>query len=210
RSPRGPRHRPRRPRPRRGPPRRRPSPRRASRSTGSSSSASARRRVSAASRSRWPGSSSSSIRSSTGSSRPRCASCSAPRSSSPVFAALGRSAGFLAPRLLSTGTDRPIGVFGYVLLLDTGLLYLARRRRWPVLALLSLAGTVFYQALWIGTRMGPDRLLLGLAILGAFALLFAVAPRLAGGEETDLEWLIAQAGGVLVPLAFVLYFASRT
>src|SRR5213076_2244556 len=132
------------------------------------------------------------------------------RHTSQVIASLGLVGGFLTPLLLSTGTDRPIGLFGYVLLLDTGLLYLARRRRWPALALLSLAGTVFYQALWIGTRMGPDRLLLGLAILGAFALLFAVAPRLAGGEEADLEWLIAQAGGVLVPFAFVLYFASST
>src|SRR5207247_8444683 len=132
------------------------------------------------------------------------------RHTSQVIASLGLVGGFLTPLLLSTGADRPIGLFGYVLLLATGLLYLARKRRWPVLALLSLAGTVFYQAFWIGTRMGPDRLLLGLAILGAFALLFAVAPRLAGGEETDLEWLIAQAGGVLVPFAFVLYFASRT
>src|SRR5213083_910791 len=132
------------------------------------------------------------------------------RHSSQVIASLGLIGGFLPPLLLSTGADRPIGLFGYVLLLDTGLLYLARQRRWPVLALLSLAGTVFYQALWIGTRMGPDRLLLGLAILGAFALLFAVAPRLGGGEEADLEWLIAQAGGVLVPFAFVLYFASST
>src|SRR5438132_2817742 len=131
------------------------------------------------------------------------------RHTSQVIASLGLVGGFLTPLLLSTGTDRPIGLFGYVLLLDTGLLYLARRRRWPALALLSLAGTVFYQALWIGTRMGPDRLLLGLAILGAFALLFAVAPRL-GGEEADLEWLIAQAGGVLVPFAFVLYFTSST
>src|SRR5881396_1494338 len=132
------------------------------------------------------------------------------RHTSQVIASLGLVGGFLTPLLLSTGADRPIGLFGYVLLLDTGLLYLARQRRWPVLALLSLAGTVFYQAFWIGTRMGPDRLLLGLAILGAFALLFAVAPRLAGGEEADLEWLIAQAGGVLVPFAFVLYFASST
>src|SRR5216110_444290 len=132
------------------------------------------------------------------------------RHTSQVIASLGLVGGFLTPLLLSTGADRPIGLFGYVLLLDTGLLYLARQRRWPALALLSLAGTVFYQALWIGTRMGPDRLLLGLAILGAFALLFAVAPRLAGGEEADLEWLIAQAGGVLVPFAFVLYFASST
>src|SRR5438876_8936297 len=130
------------------------------------------------------------------------------RHTSQVIASLGLVGGFLTPLLLSTGADRPIGLFGYVLLLDTGLLYLARQRRWPVLALLSLAGTVFYQALWIGTRMGPDRLLLGLAILGAFAVLFAAAPRLAGGEEVDLEWLVAQAGGVLVPFAFVLYFAS--
>src|SRR5437899_4305885 len=129
------------------------------------------------------------------------------RHTSQVIASLGLVGGFLPPLLLSTGADRPIGLFGYVLLLDTGLLYLARQRRWPVLALLSLAGTVFYQALWIGTRMGPDRLLLGLAILGAFAFLFAAAPRLAGGEEADLE-LVAQAGGVLVPFAFVLYFAS--
>src|SRR5437867_3540374 len=99
------------------------------------------------------------------------------RHTSQVIASLGLIGGFLTPLLLSTGTDRPIGLFGYVLLLDTGLLYLARRRRWPVLALLSLAGTVFYQALWIWTRMGPDRLLLGLAILGAFAFLFAAAPR---------------------------------
>jgi uncharacterized membrane protein len=132
------------------------------------------------------------------------------RHSSQVIATLGLIGGFLTPLLLSTGADRPIGLFGYVLLLDTGLLYLARQRRWPVLALLSLAGTVFYQALWIGTRMGPDRLLLGLAILGAFALLFAVAPRLAGGEEADVEWLVAQAAGVLVPFAFMLYFASST
>src|SRR5438445_782864 len=132
------------------------------------------------------------------------------RHASQVIASLGLIGGFLTPLLLSTGADRPIGLFGYVLLLDTGLLYLARQRRWPVLALLSLAGTLFYQALWIGTRMGPDRLLLGLAILGAFAFLFAAAPRLAGGEEADLEWLVAQAGGVLVPFAFVLYFASST
>src|SRR6266436_770201 len=132
------------------------------------------------------------------------------RHASQVIASLGLIGGFLTPLLLSTGADRPIGLFGYVLLLDTGLLYLARKRRWPVLALLSLAGTLFYQALWIGTRMGPDRLLLGLAILGAFAFLFAAAPRLAGGEEADLEWLVAQAGGVLVPFAFVLYFASST
>src|SRR5439155_1042423 len=54
------------------------------------------------------------------------------RHGSQVIASLGLVGGFLTPLLLSTGTDRPIGLFGYVLLLDTGLLYLARQRRWPV------------------------------------------------------------------------------
>src|SRR5206468_11134347 len=122
------------------------------------------------------------------------------RHGSQVIASLGLVGGFLTPLLLSTGADRPIGLFGYVLLLDTGLLYLARQRRWPVLALLSLAGTVFYQALWLGTRMGLDRLLLALAMPGGFLLLFAVAPRLAGGEGADLDCLLAQAGRVLLAL----------
>src|SRR2546430_14020820 len=56
--------------------------------------------------------------------------------------------------------------------------------------------------------MAPACLLPGRAILGGCAFVFAAAPRLAGGGEADLEWLVAQAGGVLVPFAFVLYFAS--
>ena len=33
------------------------------------------------------------------------------------------------------------GLFGYLLLLDVALLYVAQRREWPVLAVLALAGT---------------------------------------------------------------------
>src|SRR5213078_5079035 len=43
------------------------------------------------------------------------------RHTSQVIASLGLVGGFLTPLLLSTGADRPIGLFGYVLLLDTGL-----------------------------------------------------------------------------------------
>ena len=63
-----------------------------------------------------------------------------------VIAVLGLAGGFATPLLLSTGTDNPIGLFGYILVLDTGLLFLAQRRRWPLLGLLGLLATVFYQA----------------------------------------------------------------
>jgi hypothetical protein len=125
-----------------------------------------------------------------------------------VVALLGLVGGFLTPLMLAADTDRPIGLFSYVLLLDGGLLYLARRRAWPLLSLLSLGATFLYQAVWIMTRMGPDRLLLGLGILAVFAVVFAVAGGLVP-EEQKGQWPISRAGAVLLPFAFAVYFAGN-
>jgi uncharacterized membrane protein len=126
-----------------------------------------------------------------------------------VTALLGLVGGFATPLLLASGADRPIGLFAYILLLDVGVLYLARERRWPLLATIALAGTLFFQVLWITTRMGTDRLVLGLGILAAFAALFAVAPRGVPAEDRE-QWLAAQAAAVLTPFGFVIYFAFST
>ena len=88
------------------------------------------------------------------------------RHDSLVVALIGLIGGFATPLMVSSGADRPIGLFAYVLLLDVGMLYLARQRRWPLLAVLSLAGTLLYEGMWVTLRMGPDRLFLGLVILG--------------------------------------------
>lgn len=134
------------------------------------------------------------------------------RHQSLVIAVLGLVGGFLTPIFASRGSDNPIGLFGYLLLLDVAVLFLARRRGWPFLALLALAGTGAYQALWIGGRMGPDRVLLGLGIVALFALVFAAgSPR---GEERDgpapgRTWFWTQAASVLLPFAFALHFAAN-
>lgn len=130
------------------------------------------------------------------------------RRDSRLVAVLGLAGGFATPLLLSSGEDRPIGLFGYVLLLDVGLLAVGRRRRWPWLGLLGLGGTALLQLLWIGWRMGPDRLLLGLAILAVFAVLFA-ATGFAMPEDDRKTWRIPQAGALLIPFAFAFYFAAR-
>ncbi|HUD72661.1 MAG TPA: DUF2339 domain-containing protein [Dongiaceae bacterium] len=134
------------------------------------------------------------------------------RHASLLIAVLGLAGGFATPLLLSSGADRPIGLFGYVLMLDLGMLFVGARRRWPSLGLLCLLGTTLMQALWIGARMGPDRLALGLVILGLFALLFVLAgQRLAPGAaqgEARL-WARNQMAGILLPFAFALYFAGR-
>jgi uncharacterized membrane protein len=130
------------------------------------------------------------------------------RHASQLVAVLGLIGGFATPLMLRSESDHPIGLFGYVLLLDLGLLAVGRRNRWPWLSLLGLGGTLLIQAVWVGFRMGPDRLYLGLLILGTFAILFTAAGFSASGENREVARL-NQAGGLLLPFAFAVYFASR-
>src|SRR5467141_5394566 len=68
-----------------------------------------------------------------------------------VVAVLGIAGGFLTPILLSTGQDRPLGLFVYIALLDIGLLGLAQRKGWNVLPTLGAIGTALMQIAWVGT-----------------------------------------------------------
>jgi uncharacterized membrane protein len=131
------------------------------------------------------------------------------RHGSLLVAVLGLVGGFATPLLLSSGADRPIGLFGYVLLLDLGLLAVGHKRQWPSLGVLSLLGTVVLQGLWIVMRMGPARLFLGLVILTVFALLFVLAGRLAGGRKPRGSWIWSQVGAIAFPFLFAFYFATR-
>ncbi|MGH9869529.1 MAG: DUF2339 domain-containing protein [Candidatus Polarisedimenticolia bacterium] len=132
------------------------------------------------------------------------------RHGSLLVAVFGLVGGFATPLLLSSDADRPFGFFGYVLLLDLGLLAVGRKRRWPSLGVLSLLGTCLMQALWIVNRMGPERLFLALAILVVFALLFVVAGRFAGRDAPQRGWTGTQVGAILFPFLFALYFAGQT
>lgn len=128
------------------------------------------------------------------------------RHNSRVIATLGFVGGFAAPLLLSTGSDNPVGLFGWLLVLDVAFVYLARERDWSWLASLGLLATLGYQASWIVFSMGTDRFGLGLGILLAFAAVFAVAG--AGlPPERRAMWARTQAAALLVPGFFGLYFA---
>ncbi|WP_236606535.1 DUF2339 domain-containing protein [Sandaracinus amylolyticus] len=137
-----------------------------------------------------------------------CVVLSARRSSLPI-ALLGLSGGFLTPLALSTGADRPIPLFAYLLVLDAGLLVLAYRKRWPGLALLSFVATALYQLLWVFASMGDATVLVGVAIVVAFAALFvlAPAPRREGDATSDGWTVLLRAGAVLHPFLLVLAFA---
>jgi uncharacterized membrane protein len=137
-----------------------------------------------------------------------------------VVALLGLAGGFATPLLLDAGPDRPLGLFGYLLVLNLGLLTLARGRGWPLLAPLGLLATLAYQALWILGGMSAGELWLALGVLALFAALFALSGRLLGlpraaagdGEEaaSSAEGAVwTTAAGVLTPFLFALYLAAR-
>ena len=67
-----------------------------------------------------------------------------------VVAILGMLGGFLTPVLLSTGQDNPLGLFGYIAILDVGLIVVALNRRWHFLTALAALGTAFMQIGWVG------------------------------------------------------------
>lgn len=139
------------------------------------------------------------------------------RRASLVVAALGLVGGFATPLLVGAETDSPLGLFGYLLVLNLGLLVLARQRRWPVLPPLSLLATLFYEVLWISSGMEPGELLLALGILVVFTALFVAAglrpPAGAPGKErAGLPlglWRGTRVAALLLPFVFGLYFASR-
>jgi len=98
-----------------------------------------------------------------------------------VVAVLGIAGGFLTPVLLSTGEDNPLGLFGYIALLDIGLLAVAQRQRWNVLPILGAIGTALMQFAWVAAFFVPEKYFAGnkvlvfMAVFAGFEALFLAA-----------------------------------
>jgi uncharacterized membrane protein len=137
------------------------------------------------------------------------------RRESLFIAVLGLLGGFATPALLSTGENRPIGLFGYLLLLNIGLAWVAYRQRWPVLTALTLVATTIYQWGWVFKFLGRSDLTLAMGIFLAFpivgfaGLLLSRRPTLDDDDSMENEVFERTAlAAALVPLAFVVYLAA--
>lgn len=111
-----------------------------------------------------------------------------------VIAILGILGGFLTPVLINTGQDNPLGLFGYIALLDAGLIAVALHRRWLYLVPLGALGTVAMQIGWAGKffETNPSSQA-GVAVVVclAFAALFLGATIFARRRERsapELTW----------------------
>ncbi|HEX3578796.1 MAG TPA: DUF2339 domain-containing protein [Thermoanaerobaculia bacterium] len=131
------------------------------------------------------------------------------RRDSVFIALLGLVGGFATPALLSTGENKPVALFSYLLLLNVGLLFVAIQRRWPLLTALSVVFTVIYEWSWIGKYFTAAQLPLAVAI---FVLLAAAAAaslwmrRRADEAQRRFDFAAISSAGL--PLLFAIYVAA--
>src|SRR5207249_4648408 len=127
-----------------------------------------------------------------------------------VVAVLGLLGGFLTPPLLSSGVDKPLELFGYLALLDIGLLAIASRKDWNHLALLAAGATVIMQIGWVLRFFEPEKIYTAMSIFFGFTVVFVGAFALAQRIGKAGNWLSASA--LLMPavaLGFVFYVLAH-
>ena len=136
------------------------------------------------------------------------------RRESLFIAVLGLLGGFATPALLSTGENRPIPLFAYLLLLNVGLAWVAYRRGWTILSVLTLGLTTLYQWGWVAKFLSTSDVPLALGIFIVFPVvgfaMFAAARMRAtvADDDTGRVFELTALASAAIPLLFVLYLAS--
>jgi uncharacterized membrane protein len=90
------------------------------------------------------------------------------------IAVLGLIGGFLTPLLLSTGVDNEVGLFGYIALLDVGVLALAYSKQWRSLNYSAFVATVLMIAAWMFEWYAQEKLWTTIFFLTLFFMIFAL------------------------------------
>ncbi len=130
------------------------------------------------------------------------------RRDSIFIALLGMLGGFSTPALLSTGENRPIGLFSYLLLLNAGLAWVAYKKRWPLLTIGSVLFSVIYQWAWVAKFLDVAQLPLAAAIFLVFGGAAAAVLWMRRSDEQQKIFDAAGKIGVAMPVVFALFTAA--
>jgi uncharacterized membrane protein len=104
-----------------------------------------------------------------------------------ILAAFALVGGFATPLLLSTGQNREVALFTYVVLLDAGALALVILKPWRRLLLLSYSGTLLLYIGWYASFYDVSQVRMTVGFATLFFAIFAVAPLLA--RPAQKGWL---------------------
>ncbi|KAF1023795.1 MAG: hypothetical protein GAK30_00161 [Paracidovorax wautersii] len=121
------------------------------------------------------------------------------RQSAQVLAVVAALGGFAAPVLASTGSNQPLGLFGYLLVINLGIALIAWFRAWRLLNLIGFVATFALASGWARQYYEPGQfavaqtfLLIFFLLFTAIGLLFARCT-LADAPEADSAPLAARA-----------------
>ncbi|MFB3896914.1 MAG: DUF2339 domain-containing protein [bacterium] len=107
---------------------------------------------------------------------------------------LGILGGFLTPIMLSTGENRPITLFAYILLLDTGIIAVEYFKKWRSLGLASLVCTILMYIAWHEKFYTHDQMGLAFIITTIFFLFYTLYTLLfsskQGADSTDVYIIV--------------------
>jgi uncharacterized membrane protein len=93
-----------------------------------------------------------------------------------ILAVFALTGGFSTPALLSTGQNKELQLFSYLVLLDLATLAVLAIKPWRRLLLLSYLGTVLLYGGWYSTFYDRTQLRLTLGFATLFFAIFAIAP----------------------------------
>lgn len=125
----------------------------------------------------------------------------ATRRASQTLALFGVCGGFATPLVLSLGAEGPVGVIAYLLLLQAGVQFVARERRWEAAAAVGAIAAPLVFAVWIALSFEARYLPHALTFCGLSSLVQAFL-------SSDRP-RIAPIVGVLAPFAIAAWLATR-
>ncbi len=127
-----------------------------------------------------------------------------------AIAILGMLGGFLTPVLVNSGVDNPAGLFGYLALLDLGLIAVALHRRWFHLVLMGAVGTVLLMNGWAAKYLEPAKAPTAVVVcLGFSALYFAAHVYARWRDRASAATIWSAVGLPVVGLGYALTFMAQ-
>lgn len=122
-----------------------------------------------------------------------------------ILAAFALAGGFSTPLLLSTGQNREVALFSYLVILDVATLVLVRFKPWRRLLVMSYAGTLLLYVGWYSEFYSRSQLGLTLAFATLFFSIFAIAPLITLQPERESP-LFAAIPAILAFVNAGVYF----
>ena len=135
------------------------------------------------------------------------------RLDSRYIALLGLLGGFLNPYLVDSAQDRPFALFGYLAVLDVGLIFIALRKQWAFLVPLSALGTTVLQVGWTINFFRPENPLTGMTVFVVFAILYLSASLYStrtGSASALIDATCGSMANIALGFGFVLLLRDHT